>query len=1026
MKRYAIFVGIDKYSNDITPLSCARKDALDLSMEFAAAGFERPQVILDGDAGCPKITREVSEVCKKMQSGDLLVFYFAGHGRELNGEHYLIGKDGYADPALHTLDSLPMSALVNMTNKPGIRRLFILDCCRDNLLAGRSIAFARNDGEIMAMEKAVKSQSGFIPPLILNSCSSGEKAFEDHSSGHGYFTSALLKTIADTAVKGFDDFRKKLQKNMKAPGAQNICWNGNVDNWDEVELFHTWGKSAEEAAFASLPKPANYYDVLLVFEEGEKTLADTGIKISPELTNLKRKADFARKNGDFNSEIAFRQQFCANVKEVIATRQKLLGKCRTSRAKVEKLLQQLDLLGVKNSEKKKKSLQDIDRLIASGEPEKAVAQLDSCLAGLESAVASAITRIKDDCLEKVAQFRSGLKEFGVVPSARLEKLAGELKKCSGDTVVLLAADIGKQITLEEDAAINARQFESLEKSLQENKLVIAESDRKLKKDAFSAWEKGEFETAVRTFEYLNAHLDKQLASHRKSEADIRKKIAGLREQISKFIAESTACELELPAEYRQWKKEAEKAGSLPESLSAWEQAALILRTRISGQVRELQESIAQCSKEIGALRKKMKKMKVRTPEHVKNNSKLAGEKEKKGELKAALTLRQEEVNALLDTYYQAVSEINAGYPPAAAAWENVFMRYGIQLPDGYIRIKNEALTSSDPEFTAEAWFDALELITKAMQASSPFDPMREALKMEKQLETLPGEYVQLRSAAEQAWESVDVDASIAFWQQANYCIGREFAKSAGSSLLKNSEGVQFGLSAFAAGIFASIAWALYYTMYDSFWAGLGCAMVIFIFAAIVSGCFFHRCCVSRKGGNGLLKTAAFLIPAVTFVWAGNWWMAIILSIVPFCGAAVFSEEPMVKTSFSQAVLSVLRAGWFTLFITFSAAVLYIWCQCWFLSRDLSGILMSRQEIMFFAINAISLFFMITQNTMLISAKISGILWQVPAIAGGTYLLSGGNWITAMINVLIYLVMYWVLMIPDTSYTVLKKAGAENK
>ena len=88
--------------------------------------------------------------------------------------------------------------------------------------------------------------------------------------------------------------------------------------------------------------------------------------------------------------------------------------------------------------------------------------------------------------------------------------------------------------------------------------------------------------------------------------------------------------------------------------------------------------------------------------------------------------------------------------------------------------------------------------------------------------------------------------------------------------------------------------------------------------------------------------------------------------------------------------------------------------------------MSRQEIMFFAINAISLFFMITQNTMLISAKISGILWQVPAIAGGTYLFSGGNWITAMINVLIYLVMYWVLMIPDTSYTVLKKAGAENK
>ena len=64
--------------------------------------------------------------------------------------------------------------------------------------------------------------------------------------------------------------------------------------------------------------------------------------------------------------------------------------------------------------------------------------------------------------------------------------------------------------------------------------------------------------------------------------------------------------------------------------------------------------------------------------------------------------------------------------------------------------------------------------------------------------------------------------------------------------------------------------------------------------------------------------------------------------------------------------------------------------------------------------------------MLISAKISGIMWQVPAIAGGTYLLTVGNWVSALINVLIYLVMYGVLMIPDTSFSVLKKAGAENK
>ena len=44
-----------------------------------------------------KLFRQINEFCKNIQSGDLLVFYFAGHGREFDSKHYLVAKDDFPD-----------------------------------------------------------------------------------------------------------------------------------------------------------------------------------------------------------------------------------------------------------------------------------------------------------------------------------------------------------------------------------------------------------------------------------------------------------------------------------------------------------------------------------------------------------------------------------------------------------------------------------------------------------------------------------------------------------------------------------------------------------------------------------------------------------------------------------------------------------------------------------------------------------------------------------------------------------------
>ena len=323
MKRYAVFVGINSYTNDITPLSCACQDAKELSMEFAASGFERPVLLLDSDAGSGQVLSELSKICKSIKPDDLLVFYFAGHGRELNNEHYLVCPEGYAKADLFNIDSISVSNLISITNKPGVRRLFILDCCRDNLLAGRSTVYACEESRAIALDEAVKEQEGFIPPLILNSCATGEKAFEDRASGHGYFTKALLEIIGDKAVKSFSEFSGVLHKKMLSYSNQHLDWRGNPAAWDGVKLFGSWDSRPQIQPAPQIPAqsaarsiPENFYHVQWNAEKWQENFRKESFPVPEDLQNLYRIASQAVKHGDYQFAVENLQGFCISAEKV--------------------------------------------------------------------------------------------------------------------------------------------------------------------------------------------------------------------------------------------------------------------------------------------------------------------------------------------------------------------------------------------------------------------------------------------------------------------------------------------------------------------------------------------------------------------------------------------------------------------------------------------------------------------------------------------------------------------------------------
>ena len=306
MKRVGLFIGIDDYENGIPKLSCASADAYNMSLAFSKAGFS-VHILQDKRASYESVIGKIQEIMKTLNPGDLLTFYFAGHGREHDSEHYLIGAGGFSDDNLYALGALPLSALISLTDRiPGLHRFFILDCCRKNLLSDRSgddncCGQSRN----IALDKAVVQNTNreIIPPLILSSCSTGQKAYENLKTQQGYFTEKFITVIENAQITSFS----RLQQELKLPVEnQDVDWRGPMSRWANVPLFQRWEnhnvspdvvapERAEAAVINSIPlQNHSSYDVILKkldIENLKNQLIGTVPDMVQKLLNLAEQAE---------------------------------------------------------------------------------------------------------------------------------------------------------------------------------------------------------------------------------------------------------------------------------------------------------------------------------------------------------------------------------------------------------------------------------------------------------------------------------------------------------------------------------------------------------------------------------------------------------------------------------------------------------------------------------------------------------------------------------------------------------------
>ncbi len=196
--RHALVIGIDDYTH-VAPLQKARNDALAVAAALRAVGFET-DLLLDADQ--LEIATSLARLAARISPGDEVVFFFAGHGIEIEGRNYLLPADvPMASPGQEIVllsRSIEVATILDTLRIRGARiSLLILDACRDNPFprqGTRSIGGGRGLTQVVAPEGT----------FIMFSAGNGQAALDrlsaDDPDPNSVFTRVLLPRLTQPGI----------------------------------------------------------------------------------------------------------------------------------------------------------------------------------------------------------------------------------------------------------------------------------------------------------------------------------------------------------------------------------------------------------------------------------------------------------------------------------------------------------------------------------------------------------------------------------------------------------------------------------------------------------------------------------------------------------------------------------------------------------------------------------------------------------------------------------------------------------
>lgn len=203
-RKCALIIGINDYQSD--PLNYCINDATDLSTTLRRIGF---QITSKLNCNYKEFFDTVDKFVGTIQNDDLILFYFAGHGKQMEDKNYLLPSDYEYDHRGHERDymvdhAINVEYITTKIDKKKCRiTIYIFDCCRH-----------------LVRTRATSLKQGLLPmhatsqTLIVYACAPGKAVLDEtQNDRNGSFIENLLKYI-EVPNRDIEEIMKNVADNV--------------------------------------------------------------------------------------------------------------------------------------------------------------------------------------------------------------------------------------------------------------------------------------------------------------------------------------------------------------------------------------------------------------------------------------------------------------------------------------------------------------------------------------------------------------------------------------------------------------------------------------------------------------------------------------------------------------------------------------------------------------------------------------------------------------------------------------------
>jgi hypothetical protein len=191
--RRALVIGNDNYQS-VPKLLNAREDAQAMARSLSDMGF---QVQLELDLRERNMRAALRQFKSRVEGGDEVIIFFAGHGVQLGGTNYLLPVDitGENEEQIRDESIQLQRILDDMTEKRAKFTLAMLDACRDNPFKGLGRSIGSRG---LAPTNAATGQ------MVIFSAGTGQQALDklgpNDPEKNGLFTRVFLKEMQKPGI----------------------------------------------------------------------------------------------------------------------------------------------------------------------------------------------------------------------------------------------------------------------------------------------------------------------------------------------------------------------------------------------------------------------------------------------------------------------------------------------------------------------------------------------------------------------------------------------------------------------------------------------------------------------------------------------------------------------------------------------------------------------------------------------------------------------------------------------------------